>query len=91
MLNNTPNQPSKFWIKIWVDINYGSRGTSLHDYSDVYIHIIIMYTYMYTYIHTITVPIKTTAVAAANNDNKNAIFKNCAPFTDCISEINNDK
>ena len=27
--------------------------------------------------------------AAANNTNKKVIFKNCAPFTNCISEINN--
>ena len=27
--------------------------------------------------------------AAANNTNKQVTFKNCAPFTDCISEINN--
>ena len=26
---------------------------------------------------------------AANNNNKNVIFRNCAPFTNCISEINN--
>ena len=26
---------------------------------------------------------------AANNTNKKVIFKNCAPFTNCISEINN--
>ena len=26
---------------------------------------------------------------AANNDKKKLIFKNCAPFTDCLSEINN--
>ena len=25
--------------------------------------------------------------AAANNINKTVIFKNCAPFTDCISKI----
>ena len=24
-----------------------------------------------------------------NNGNKEVLFKNCAPFTDCISEINN--
>ena len=24
-----------------------------------------------------------------NNGNKEVVFKNCAPFTDCISEINN--
>ena len=27
--------------------------------------------------------------AASNNTNKNVIFKNCAPFTDCITKINN--
>ena len=27
--------------------------------------------------------------AAANNTNKKVIFKNCGPFTNCISEINN--
>ena len=27
--------------------------------------------------------------AAANNFNEKVIFKNCTPFTDCISEINN--
>ena len=27
--------------------------------------------------------------AAANNNNKQVIFKNSFPFTDCISEINN--
>ena len=25
----------------------------------------------------------------ANNNKKEVVFKNCAPFTDCISEINN--
>ena len=29
------------------------------------------------------------AAAAANNANKNLIFKNRAPFTNCISKINN--
>ena len=29
------------------------------------------------------------AGAAVNNTNKKVIFKNCAPFTDCITEINN--
>ena len=29
------------------------------------------------------------AGAAANNTGKKVIFKNCAPFTDCISKINN--
>ena len=53
--------------------------SSLCDYSDVYVlvkgNIIVN---------------KTAAEgAAANNTNKEVIFKNCAPFTDCISKINN--
>ena len=28
------------------------------------------------------------AGAAVNNTNNEVIFKNCAPFTDCITEIN---
>ena len=31
----------------------------------------------------------TAAPAAANNTGKKVILKNCAPFTICISEINN--
>ena len=28
-------------------------------------------------------------VVAANNNDIEVVFKNCGPFTDCISEINN--
>ena len=38
---------------------------------------------------TITVPNTAAADANANNTYKNVIFKNCAPFINCISEINN--
>ena len=54
-------------------------NTSLFNYSDEYILVK----------ETVTVPNTTSAGAAANNANKKAIFKNGAPFTDCISEINN--
>ena len=37
----------------------------------------------------ITVNNTAAADADANNTGKKVIFKNCAPFTDCISEINN--
>ena len=37
---------------------------------------------------TITVAITGTA-AAPNNINEKVIFKKCAPFTSCISKINN--
>ena len=54
--------------------------SSLCDYSDAYIIVK----------GTITVNnTAAAAAAAANNTNKKLIFKNCAPFTNCISEINN--
>ena len=38
-----------------------------------------------------TISVNNTAADgdAANNTNKKVIIKNCAPFTNCISEINN--
>ena len=53
--------------------------SSLCDYSDAYIVVK----------GTITVNNTAAADADANNTNKKVIFKNCAPFTNCISEINN--
>ena len=53
--------------------------SSLCDCSDAYILIK----------GTITVDDTSAAGAAANNTNKKVIFKNCTPFTNCISEINN--
>ena len=38
----------------------------------------------------ITVDDTSAADAAANNTNKKVIFINFAPFTNCISEINNN-
>ena len=49
------------------------------DYGDAYIHVK----------GTITVNNTAAADADANNTNKKVIFKNCAPFTNCISEIKN--
>ena len=53
--------------------------SSLCDNSDVYILVK----------GTISVNNTAAADAAANNTNKKVILKNCAPFTNCISEINN--
>ena len=52
--------------------------SSLCDYSDAYLLVSA----------AITVPNTAAPVAAANN-RKNIIIKNCTPFTNCISEINN--
>ena len=53
--------------------------SSLRDYSDAYILVK----------RNITVNNTAADGAAANNTNKKVIFKNCAPFTNCISKINN--
>ena len=92
--DNTLNQPFKFRTRNWVEINDESRGaynvnsqikfktimlkSSLCDYSDAYIIVK----------GTISVN-NTVGAGAVNNTNKKVIFKNCAPFTSCISEINN--
>ena len=49
--------------------------SSLCDYSDAYI----------------TVNNTAADGAAANKTNKKVIFKNCAPFTNCIRKINNSQ
>ena len=49
------------------------------DYSDAYIVLKV----------NITVNNTAGAGAAANNTNTKVIFKNCVPFTSCISKINN--
>ena len=53
--------------------------SNLRDYSDAYIFVK----------GTITVPNTEAAGAAVNNTNRKVIFKNCTPFTDCITEIYN--
>ena len=97
MIDDASNQPSKFKTKNWVEINDESRRTynvnsqikfkttmlksSLCDYSDTYILVK----------GTITVNNTAAADADVNNTNKKVVFKNCAPFTNRISEINNTK
>ena len=53
--------------------------SSLCDYSDAYI----------LAKGTIAVPNTAAPDANANNDNKKVIFKNCGPYINCISKINN--
>ena len=95
LLDNALNEPSKFRTKKWVKTIDESRLTyavnkqtkfkilmlrsSFCDYSDAYILV------------KGNVSVNNTAVANtdASNTNKKVIFKNCSPFTDCISKINN--
>ena len=95
LLNDKSNKPSKFRTINWVKINDEARGTyspnkpikfktsmlrsSLCDYS--YAYILVKW--------NISVINTAAEEAAVNNASKKLIFKNCAPFTNCISKINN--
>ena len=97
MIDDTSNQPSKFRTKNWVEKNDESRGTynvnsqikfkttmlksSLCDYSDTYI--LVKGTI------AITGAGADAAARQADARDKGVAFKNCAPFINCISEINN--
>ena len=94
-LNDESNQPSKFRARNWFEINDEARGTyspnkqikfktamlrsSLCGYSDAYILVK----------GNVSVNNTAGAGAAAINTNKKVIFKNCVPFNNCISKINN--
>ena len=97
LIDDTSNQPSKFRTKNWVEINDESRGTYnvnsqikfkttvlksiLCDYTDAYI--LVKGTI------TITGAGADAAAGQADERDKGVAFKNCAPFTNCVSEINN--
>ena len=87
LLDNTPNEISRFRAITWVEVNDDARGryntnsqikfktsmlrSNISDYSDAYIFV------------EETINVLNTAAAAV------VIFKNFAPFRDCISKINN--
>ena len=94
--NNLSNQPSKFRTKNWVEINDESKElhsagsdirfkttmlrSNLCDYADAYI--LVKGTI------TITGAGDDDAARQADERDKGVIFKNCPPFTKCISRIN---
>ena len=99
MLDNTPNQLSKFKTKNCIEINDQSRRvynlnsdirfktttlkSSLCDYSDAYILVKGRI--------TITGEGADAAARQLDERDKRVIFKSCAPFIDCKTEINNTK
>ena len=101
LLDNTPNQPTKFRTKNWVEINDDVRGInktdsqikfktsmlepSLCDYNDAYL---CDYSDAYILVKG-TISIAPQKGDNPNNANKEVAFPNCVPFIDRISEINN--
>ena len=89
MLDNTPHQPTKCRTKNWVKINDESRGT-YNTNTQVRFETSILRSILCEISGNVT-------ITGAGNDNearrldqrnKGVIFKNSAPFTDYISEIN---
>ena len=97
LIDDASNHPSKFREKNWLEINDESRGTynvnsqikfktamlksNLSDYS--YADILVKGRI------TIRGAGADAAVRQAGERDKGVTFKNCAPFTNCINEINN--
>ena len=96
LVDNTPDQPSKFRTKNWVEINdewkesYNTGSdikfkttmlkSNFCDYADVYV--LVKWTI------TITGAGDDDAAKRFDERNEGAILKNCAPLTKYISRIN---
>ena len=95
LLDNKPNQPNNIWKKNWVEIKDESWGTyNKGNYTKFKTRLLksSLCGYGVAYIlvkGTITVANIAAAEATVNDANKKVIFKNCAPFTSCISRANN--
>ena len=87
LLESTSDNPSKFRTRNWVEINDESRGNyansdiSLCDCADSYVFV--------KGTITITGEGDNAAAERADERDKGVTFKNCAPFSKCISRINN--
>ena len=93
LLDKTPDQPSKFRTKNWVETNNKSWKTydvnsevkfkttllqsNLYDYRDAYIFV--------KGIITVAGAGATESAHQADKNNKQVIFKYCSPFVKCIT------
>ena len=93
-LNKANNQQSREWVNVngftnngvynpnsQIKFNTPMLKSSLCDYSDVYIRVKVTITIARAEAYT--------AGQNVNKRNKQVTFKNCAPFTNCIIQINN--
>ena len=96
LVDTESNQPSKFRLRNWIEINDELRGTytnndikfkttmlrsNLCDYADAYILVKVTI--------TITGAGNDDVTKQADERGKSVTFKNCAPFTKCKRRINN--
>ena len=79
LLYNTSNQLSKFNTKNWIETNDGSCWTYNKDSQIKYKTSMLKFMWLYWCIYT--------CEWKYNNWRISIVFRNCALFTDCISEI----
>ena len=93
LLDNKPNEATKFRSKNWIETNDESHGThntnSQIRFKTSVLRTIVCSDAYILFEGTITVANTAVARAAANNVNKTVIVKNCVPFTSCMNKINN--
>ena len=95
LLQSTSDNLSKFRTRNWVEINDESRGNYAN--SDIRFKTTMLRSNLCDYVDSILVKRTITIIGAgddaaaiqAGESKKGVIFKNCAPFTKCISRINN--
>ena len=85
LLNGGSNKPSKFRTKIWVEINDDVRGVYSPN-KQIRFKTSMLRSSLCDYSDAY---ILVKGNIAVNNTAGGVIFKNCAPFTNCISKINN--
>ena len=97
MIDNTSNQLSTFRTKNWIEINDQSRGV-YDTNSDIIFKTTMLKSSLCDYNHVRILVKRTITITRAGDDaaerqaderNKGVIFKSCAPFINCKSEMNN--
>ena len=97
LLDNTPNQMLKFRTKNWTELNDKSRGV-YHTNSDIRFNTIMLKSSLCNVSDAYILVKGRIIITGADDDatarqeietNKGVIFKNCTPFINCKSEINN--
>ena len=96
LLNNPSNQPSKFKRRNWDEINDESKGTYTNN--DIKFKTTMLRSNLCDCADAYILAKRTITITGAGNDDaakeaderdKGVTFKNCGPFTKCISRINN--
>ena len=97
LLDDTLNQPSKFRTKKWIEINYQSKGV-YNTISEVRFKTTMLKSSLCDYGDACILVKGTITIVGAGDDaasrqaderKKGVISKNCVPFLNCKSEINN--